>query len=78
MPLSKMPVGTRVKGYFPLEGIYRGQGYVELTPYTSSEEDEEEMNEWTDEVWRNELALGSIVKLRQVRNSTFFGSGKVI
>jgi len=44
---------------------------------SSTEEEDTEVNEWTDEVWRSDLASNSIIKVRSVHPSSFFGSGKV-
>lgn len=74
--LQNIPAGQKVKGFFPISGIHRGGGWVELT-FSSSEEEDAGDNEWTDEVWRSQIANASLVKLRTVHTTWFFGSGKV-
>jgi hypothetical protein len=75
--LGETRVGERIRGYFGIEGIHRGGGWVELSMTSSEEEDEDDLNEWTDEVWRNQVACDSIVRLKKVYPNRFFGSGKV-
>lgn len=74
--LRNARVGEKVKGYFGITGINLGGGWIQLDASTSSDE-EEVLNEWTDEVWRNQIANESLVKVRTIHNSKFFGSGKV-
>jgi hypothetical protein len=74
--LKEAEVGEKVKGYFGMNGIYKGKGWIEMT--FSSSDEEEGSNEWTDAVWRSQIANSSFVKLRTIHNSKFFGSGKVL
>jgi hypothetical protein len=73
--LRNAKIGEKVRGYFGINGIYKGGGWIELG--ASSSDEEEILNEWTDEVWRNQIANDSLVKVRSIHNSKFFGSGKV-
>jgi hypothetical protein len=78
--LKDVPLGEKVKGFYGVSGINRGQGYIQINLETSSEDDDpedNEVNEWTDSIWRNSLANTSIVKMREVSKSRFFGPGRV-
>lgn len=76
--LGEAKVGEKIKGYFGIEGIYKGGGWVELAMSSSEDDGEDNVNEWTDEVWRNEIACKSMVRLKKIHPSRFFGSGKVV
>jgi hypothetical protein len=69
-------------GDYIYSSIYKGeyyQGGVWFEPTSSSDEYKDELyHEWKNKGLRESFALGSMVKIRLTKNSTFFGKGKLL